>query len=247
MRTLFAAALLAALAPAARADDAAARAVVRKAITAAGWDKDPGRPNFTWKTDGKLTAGGMEVPFSGTWWVRTPDSYRFEIAVEFMGQKTPITFVVNGDKVWESALGMTRDVGGEKKEYGQGQAYQFWVLTLAPLVKEKGFTLDTVPDKEVGGKPAAGVKVAREGKPTLTLYFDKGTGLLAKSEVPTKDEFQGWKEVTDEVYYEDWKDVNGRKSFGKFRVVRDGKPMMTCTTTDNKMPEKLDPKLFEKP
>src|SRR4051812_5102180 len=163
--------LAAALCPsAARADEAAAMAVVTKAVKAAGWDKDPDRPNFTWKTDGKLTAGGLDVPFSGTWWVRTPDAYRFEIAVDFMGQKTNITFVVNGDKVWEAANGMTREVGGEKKVYGQEQAYQFWVHSLVPLVREKGFKLDTVPDKDVGGKPAAGVKVERDGKPTMTLY-----------------------------------------------------------------------------
>ena len=59
-----------------------------------------------------------------------------------------------------------------------------WLLRLlAPLVKDPGFKLDTVPDKDVDGKPAAGVKVVRDGKPTITLYFDKGTGLLAKSEV----------------------------------------------------------------
>jgi hypothetical protein len=249
MRLLLTAAVLAAAlcSPAARADEAAAKAVVEKAVKAAGWDKDPDRPNFTWKSAGKMTAGGLEIPFSGSWWVRTPDAYRFEVAIEFMGQKTKLTFVVDGDKVWESALDMTRDVGGEKKEYGKGQAYQFWVHSLTPLVRDKGFKLDTVPDKDVGGKPAAGVKVERDGKPAMTLYFDKATGLLAKSEVKVKDEFQGWKDVLDEIYFDDWKDAAGRKHFGKFRVVRDGKPLMEVTTSDNAMPAKLDPKLFEKP
>ena len=62
-----------------------------------------------------------------------------------------------------------------------------------------------------------------------------------------KDEFQGWKEVPEETYFTDYKDVNGKKRFGKMKIVRDGKTMMESTLTDQKTPEKLDAKLFEKP
>ena len=99
----------------------------------------------------------------------------------------------------------------------------------------------------MAGRPAAGVRVERDGRPAVTLYFDKATGLLAKSEARAKDEFQNWKEVLDEVYYEDWKDVGGRKAFGRLRVVRDGKPLLESTLTDPRRPAALDPKLFEKP
>jgi hypothetical protein len=102
-------------------------------------------------------------------------------------------------------------------------------------------------DKKVGGKDTKVVKVTREKRPAVTLYFDKETGLLAKSDMMVKDEFQGWKEVLDENYYEDYKDVDGRKVFTKLRVVRDGKTMIEGTLSDQKVHEKLDPKLFEKP
>ena len=62
------------------------------------------------------------------------------------------------------------------------------------------------------------------GKPAVTLYFDAATGLLVKSEMKVKDEFQNWKEVTDEVFFSDYKDEGGRKVYTKIRVVRDGKP-----------------------
>lgn len=68
-----------------------------------------------------------------------------------------------------------------------------------------------------------------------------------KSESMVKDEFQGWKEVLTESFYDDYKDVNGRKMFTKMRIVRDGKTMIESTLSDQKTPEKLDPKLFEKP
>ena len=62
-----------------------------------------------------------------------------------------------------------------------------------------------------------------------------------------KDEFQGWKEVTDENFYDDYKDVGGRKFFTKMKVVRDGKTMIESIVSDQKTAEKLDAKLFEKP
>jgi hypothetical protein len=81
----------------------------------------------------------------------------------------------------------------------------------------------------------------------VTLYFDDETGLLAKSEMSVKDEYQGWKEVLEEAYYEDWKEAAGRKAFTAIRVVRDGKPFIDSKMSDLATPEKLDPKLFEKP
>jgi hypothetical protein len=92
-----------------------------------------------------------------------------------------------------------------------------------------------------------GVTVTRDKMPPVTLYFDKATGLLLKSESKVKDELQGWKVVPEEVYYDDYKDVGGRKFFGKMKVVRDGKTMIESTISDQKSAEKLDAKLFEKP
>jgi hypothetical protein len=249
MRTPLLAVLAAAtLAPAARADDATdAKALVAKAIKAANWPDDTRPQNLTWKDNGTLTAAGIKLPYTAQWAARLPGAYRFEMSAEFMGQKIQMWFVADGDKMWESANGMTREVTGEKKEYSLHQGYQFWVQTLAPLLHDKGFKLSTAGEKDVGGKPAVGVKVERDGKPPITLYFDKATGLMVKSETRVADEFQGWKEVPNEVYYEDWKDVGGRKAFGKFRVVRDGKPLLESTLTDQKRPETLDPKLFQKP
>jgi ABC-type Na+ transport system ATPase subunit NatA len=89
--------------------------------------------------------------------------------------------------------------------------------------------------------------VTRDKKPAVTLFFDKTTGLLAKSETKVKDEFQGFKEVTQETYFSDYKDANGKKLFGKMKIVRDGKTMIESTLSEQKAPEKLDPKLFEKP
>jgi hypothetical protein len=142
---------------------------------------------------------------------------------------------------------MTQEMTGEKLEYFLNQTYTLNVTSLLPLLTDKEFKLTTAGEKDVNGKKAAVVTVTRDKKPTVTLYFDKTSGLLVKSESKVKDEFQGWKEVTDEVYYEDYKDVGGRKFFGKMKVVRDGKTMIESEISDQKTAEKLDAKLFEKP
>jgi len=53
--------------------------------------------------------------------------------------------------------------------------------------------------------------------------------------------------VPGESFFEDYKEVGGRKVFTKMRVVRDGKTLIESTLSDQKASEKLDAKLFEKP
>ena len=68
-----------------------------------------------------------------------------------------------------------------------------------------------------------------------------------KTETKVKDEFQAWKEVPEETYYGDYKDVGGKKFFGTMKIVRDGKTMIESVISDQKLTDKLDAKLFEKP
>ncbi|MBX9580375.1 MAG: hypothetical protein K2X87_08715 [Gemmataceae bacterium] len=248
MRVLFALSL--SLAPAlARADEPTDPAVripreaVKKAVEAANWKDDGKGLRLTWKDDGVMTAGDLKVSYAATWAFQAPDKYRFDMTAD--GQK--LTFVVNGDKAWEAAGGQAREVTGEKLDYARHQAYVFQVTSLAPLLRDDAFKLTALADKPVGDRAAAVVRVERAGRPAVTLYLDRGTGLLAKSETRVKDEFQDWKEVADVVYYEGWKDLGPYQAFSKFRVVRDGKPLIESKLSDLKVNPDLDPELFEKP
>jgi len=248
MRTCLFVVALVLFIPIARADDAAdAKAIVEKAIKATGVKADGKHNAMTWKDKGKFSGAGFELDYTGDWAFQAPDKYRFDITGAFNDMKFTITVVVNGDKAWGNDGDQTAEFTDEKGEYTKNQVYQMWVTSLVPLVSDKGFTLATAKGKDVGGKPTEAVKVTRDKKPPITLYFDKATGLLVKSETTVKDEFQGWKEVPDEVFYEDYKDVDGKKLFTKLRVVRNGKPMIETKLSDQKISEKLDAKLFEKP
>ena len=59
------------------------------------------------------------------------------------------------------------------------EAYVWWLATLTPLLKE-GFTLSTLPEVQVDGEAAVGVKVVSKGHADTRMYFRKRNGLLAR-------------------------------------------------------------------
>jgi hypothetical protein len=244
MRTATAVLAAAVLAAGARADDDA-RKLVEKAVAAVNPPQKAA--GMTWRDKGTLTAAGMALKYTADWWVAFPDKERFVLDTEFMGQKLNLTLVVNGDKAWESAFGKTQEVAGDKLDYVRGEVYQLWVLSLRPLLTDKEFTLTRAADVEVGKRKCPGVTVERKGKPAVAIHFDPETGVPVRAAMKTKDEFQNWKEVTDEAFFEDYKDVDGRKVFAKLRVVRDGKPLIESALSDARWHETMEAKLFEKP
>lgn len=234
--------------PSLRADDAAAaKAIIEKAIKARGDKPDSKNTAMTWKDAGKFTGMGVTLPYTADWAFQAPDKYRFEFAATFGDAKINLTVVVNGEKGWGKQGERVEEFAGEKREQVLNEAYQFWVTSLRPLVTDKGFTLATAKCKDVDGKPTVAVKVTRDKKPAMTLYFDSKSGLLVKREVIVKDEFQKWKEVLDEAYFTEYKEAGGGMRFTKLKIVRDGKTLIESTLSDMKEAEKLDAKLFEKP
>ncbi|MFO0805647.1 MAG: hypothetical protein U0791_21300 [Gemmataceae bacterium] len=229
------------------ADDPAPKDIVAKALKAAGRADDGKETTANFKDSGIVEVSGLKIEYTAEFWFRPPDALRFEMKAEVMNQKIEIKHVTAGDKVIESMGGDAAEVKGDKKDASIAQVYSFWVATLKPLNHDKGFKLSNVVGKKVNDKETHGVLVERKGKAEVTLYFDKASGLLVKSETQVKDEFSGWKEVLEESFYEDYKDAGGVKEATKLRVLRDGKPLISSNPTDYKSIEKPDPKLFEKP
>ena len=231
-----------------RADDVAdAKSIIEKAVKAKGYKVGEKLPAIAWKDKGKFSGGGFDLDYTGEWTFQAPDKYRFDIVMDFGGMKISFTAIVNGTKAWQAAMGRVEAVEGDKLDYVLNQAYQLNVTTLLPLLADDGYKLATSPGKDVGGKETVGVKITRDKRSPITLYFDKSTYFLVKCETTVKDEFQGWKEVPEEVFYSDYKDAGGKKVFTKMKVVRTGKTMIDSTLSDQKMVEKVDAKLFEKP
>ena len=128
---------------------------------------------------------------------------------------------------------------------GLEQGHAGHVAGLYPLT-DKAYTLAATGEIKVNDKPALGVKVSAKGHRDVTLYFDKESGMLVKSEHTVKDEGSG-QEVQEESFYSEYKEVQGTKQPMKFTVNRDGKLWVQGEASEVHLSEKLDDNAFAKP
>jgi hypothetical protein len=225
-----------------RADeDKDAKSVIDKGIQAAGGEENLAKfKAMTWKEKGTYYGMGDGLPYTGTYSVQWPGQFKMEIEGVF-------TIVLNGDTGWMKGEGggimeLKDEMLAEQKE----NQYSGWVTHLLPL-KEKGFKLASAGEDKVGDKAVVGVKVSHKAHRDVELFFDKETGLLAKSRFKAKDLQQGGKEVTQEAYYSDYKEVNGIKLPFKVVVKRDGKQYVEAENVEVKVLPQLDKSTYSKP
>ena len=227
-------------------DQAKAKAVVEKAVAAAGWEKNGANVAQTWKDKGTFTLGEEKLEYTADWYFSGPDKYRFDLKGKFGGADMTLTAVANADKAWGKMNDESESFAGDKLEYTRNEVYKLWVYTLTPLLTEKGFTLKPVAGVKVDGNDTAGVEVGHKDRPTVTLYFDAKTHLLVKSVASVKNEFDGWKETTEETLFGGWKEgADKKKQPTKLTIVRGGKTLIESDQSGHKYHDKLEDKLFE--
>jgi hypothetical protein len=224
-----------------RADDPTeARALLDKAIKAAGGEEKLAKYKaMTWKATGTYYGMGAGLPYTATYAVQHPGQFRMAIEGVF-------TIVFDGDKGWVQAGGSTEEMNKDQLAARKEDNYASSLTTLVPL-KDKAFTLTPLPEVKVDDRPAVGLKITREGHREVRLYFDKQTNLLVKSQMRVKAEEMGGKEVNQEAYYSDHKDISGLKVPTKVVVKREGELYVDGESSDVKLLEKLDNKVFDKP
>jgi outer membrane lipoprotein-sorting protein len=221
-------------------DQADARAIIDKAITASGGkDLLAKFKAQTWKEKGTYYGMGQGLPYTGKYDLQWPGQFRMEIEGVF-------SMVVNGDQGWMKDANGTNEMTKEQLASEKQNMYGGWVASLVPL-QDKGFTLTPLKETKVEDRPAVGVKVARKGHGDVQLFFDKATGLLAKSEYTVRAQEQRGKEVKQEVLVSNYKEVSGIRVPTKVVVNRDGKLYVEAQLEDIKPMEKLDDKVFSKP
>ena len=215
------------------------RALVDKAIKAAGGaDKLAKHQSGTFKGKGTYYGMGDGLPYAGSYAFQWPDKFRMEIEGVF-------TIVLNGDKGWIKEGDQTKDMTKEQLALQLVDQKAGWMTTLLPL-QNKAFQIKAIGEAKVGQHEALVVKVTRKDYPEVKLYFDKKTGLLVKSTFQTKSPEQKFKEVTQDIYYYQYRDVDGAKLPTKVVINRDGRLFVEEEVSDYKA-GKVDPKLFAKP
>jgi hypothetical protein len=235
---------------AARADDKAdSKAVIEKAIKAAGGEDNLAKfKAFTFKMKGKWYGMGDGIDYTGEVVVEVPDKSRVKIDTGVGDMKFTIINVSNGDKVWTKFNDQTTAVDDKDQiKEAKEERYADRVQSLLPLVKEKGFKLEALGEVKVDGKPAVGVRVSHEGQRDINLFFDKESGLLVKSERTVKDFMAGGNEQQQESLFSDYKEIGGVKHALKLVVNRDGKKYVDAEMSDFEIKDKIDAALFDKP
>jgi hypothetical protein len=220
--------------------DDEARAVITKAIKAAGGEKALQKHRAaTWTETGTYYGMGKGLPFTGKYSVVVPDKFRMEIEGIF-------TLVFNGDKGWISAGGETKEMDEQQFSAQKNDHRAGYINTVLPL-KDKAFTLTMLPEAKVDDKPAVGVKVTRKGYPEVKLYFDKQSSLLVKSEWPSKAAEMKYKDVTATMYFSKFKEIDGAQVPTHLVLKRDGELFVEADVTEMKAVGKLDDSVFAKP
>lgn len=176
----------------------------------------------------------------------TPSQMWVEATVEIQGMTFNFYQGIDGDKGWQKMQNKVADMDKETLAETKKQMYAHDVMTLLPL-KDKVTTLMSLGEAKVGEQAAVGILVARKDHRDVSLFFDKKTGLLLKSETRTKDVQGGGQEYTVESVFGDYKEVEGVQYAQKVTVKRDGKLFIEGENTEVTVQEKIDAATFAKP
>jgi hypothetical protein len=229
-----------------RSDDTSPMAIIDKAIEATGGAQNLSKRRAeSFKGKGTFHGLGQAIEFGGEWWIQPPDKFKNVINVDAGGQKFEIVQVVSGNKGWRSMMGnveeMTEEQLGEAKE----ELYASRIAQLTPL-KDADVKLTPLGASKVGDKEVLGVKVSSKNHKDISLFFDKKTGLLVKSQHRAKDQMSQ-QEVERDTIYSDYKEQDGIKLPMKISTKQDGKDYVDMAVSEYKLVDKLDDKLFTKP
>lgn len=227
-----------------RAEDGAA-SVIAAALKAMGGEARIAKYRATsFRVTGTFHTQGVAVSFTGQEAAQLPDRSRVAVEGTVMGNKLSLVTVIAGDKGWTKVNGETRELDKQELHEEHEQLYADWVSSLVPL-KQKGFRLQALPEAKVDERAAEAVRVTHEGHRDVTLFFDKQTHFLIKVECPAKDE--SGKQVRQESFFSNYKEIDGIQEPMKVFVKRDGQPYIESENSELKHLEKLDDSAFAKP
>jgi hypothetical protein len=223
------------------------RAIVEKAIKAHGGAEklDSGKASVT-KSKGTLEIMGMSLGYTQQIQMQPPAKFKEAMDLDNNGMKIAVITAYDGASGWLSANGMVQDLPENILAEVKEAVYGIGAARFTNLLKDKKYVLSSLGESKVNDRPALGIKVASEGHRDINMYFDKATGLLAKSE-SRKMDFMSNQEVNEERIVTDYQVIDGLKIAKKVLVNRDGKKFIEAEITDIKFVDKIEDSEFQKP
>jgi hypothetical protein len=228
------------------ADDKNDNAILDKAIKALGGEEKLSKVKAaTWKAKGTITFNGNDNKFTSTTTVQGLNHFRSVFEGEFGGNKVKGITVLAKDKGWRKFGDNINELDEQGLANEKRTVYlQVVPMTLLPL-KDKAFKVEAAGDKQIGGKPAVGLKVTGPDRKDFTLFFDKDSGLPVL--LVAKVVGFGGDEFTQETGFSDYKEFGGIKKATKIVSKRDGEKFVETQITEFKALDKVDAKTFEEP
>lgn len=224
-----------------------AKAIIDKAIKALGGEEKltNALKGSSWNIKGKLNFMGNDAPFSTENTLAGLTHFRTKFKGDFGGNEFVVVTVVNGDKGMRHLMGNDAELEADDLANQKRMTYLSAIGSYVVPLKDKGFKAEAAGEEKVDDKPALVLKVTGPDGKDAKVYFDKETGLPVK-QVGKVNNFMG-QEVTQETTYANYKEMGGIKVAAKSIIKHDGEKVMDMETTEFKVLDKVDPKIFEKP
>jgi hypothetical protein len=218
--------------------------IIKKSIAAMGGaDKIEKFKGSRSSGKGTISLMGMDLEFTADTLSQYPDKQKTTVKIEIMGNAATIVQTVNGDKATLKVNDMQMPIPDAQKDSLKESVALQKVMTLIPLLSDKGYELKKIDGVKVGDKETVGIEVKGKDLKECKIYFDKDSHLITRVVHKGMDP-TGMNEVNQEVTLSDYKDVQGLKKPMKTVMTHDGQKFMESAVTKVELLEKIDDKEF---
>lgn len=230
-----------------RAQETDLKAVLRKAIEAHGGEKNLNKfQAVVTKFKGSIEIQNNKFDITGETSLQRPDKVKNSMSLDINGKQIDVVTVFNGKKLWVSTMGMTKEIDDEKILKAAREEMQAEGASSISDYLKAPFELNSLGDAKIKGKAAIGIRISKKGQKDISMFFDKETHLLVKTEMRTLDGNTG-QEVTQEKFIIGYQEKNGMKVAKRVEIQKDGKTFMDIEILETRALEKLDDAVFAKP
>ena len=194
---------------------------------------------------GTMYVGQTAVPFSNHLTLQLPAQYKSVVVLQQGERRHGIVHLLNGDQAMVLIDGQPQTVNSLHLSQLRQTLQLEQAMRLVPLLSDPGFTLHPGQDYEYNGGMVTSVRIQGKSQRELVLYFDQKSGLLVKSE--HRLDGPGGKDVTQEAFYSDYREVGGHRRPGKVTIRRDGQKVMDVELVDAQRLMRIDVLEFNRP
>ena len=222
------------------------RQLIERAIVAhGGYEKLAKSHAERIRLRGTMFVGKSAVPFTNDLTLQLPGQYKSVVVVQQGERRHGIVHLLDGDNATVVIDGQPQTVNSLHLSQLRQTLQLEQAMRLVPLLSDPGFSLMPGQDYAYNGGVITSVRVQGKGQRELVLYFDRASALLVKSE--HKIDGPGGKDILQEAFYSDFREVGGHVRPGKVLVQRDGQKVMEAELVAAQRVVRIDVLEFRRP